>query len=128
MNKQYSIKRICLVCNHSDVTYGTKGEHKDIVSCPKCNGSFVDVWLKGKYADNNKMPLLTIELQDETSVPKVIYKGEEITGKVNVSFDWDTDTLDVGGTTYVIEHRETGLHPVVNRIERRVKGHAFDDQ
>src|SRR5690625_5712392 len=39
-----------------------------------------------------KRPLLSIELQDESSVPKVIYKGEEVKYKRNVFLDWDTDT------------------------------------
>lgn len=105
MNKQYRIKRICLVCNHSDVTYETKGEPKDIVPCPKCNGSFVDVWLKGKYAVNNKMPLLTFELQDMNSVPIVKYKGEEIKLKTHVAFDWKGRTEEsYGGAEFEIEH------------------------
>lgn len=72
-------------------------------------------------------PLLTIELQDETSVPKVFYQGEEITDKIHISFDWDTDTSIPGGLTYAIEHGITGEgYLVTNRIERRVKGHAAD--
>lgn len=127
MSKQYGIERICLVCNHSDKTFETKKEHKDIVPCPKCNGSFVDVWVKGKYAVNNNRPLLTIELQDETSVPKVFYKGNEIKWKTSVEFDWETDTSIPGGLTYAIEyHEKNKRQPTINRIERRVKGHATD--
>lgn len=76
---------------------------------------------------NKPEPLLTIELQDETSVPKVFYKGEEIHLKTNIIFDWETTTADPseGGLTYAIEHYEHGKVPtVLNRIERRVKGHA----
>lgn len=53
-------------------------------------------------------PLLTIELQDETSVPKVFYKGEEIEYKTRVSFDWETEGCmpDSGGTKLNIEHLE----------------------
>ena len=72
-------------------------------------------------------PLLTIELQDETSVPKVFYKGEEIELKQHIFFDWDTDTDEFGGLTYAIEHIDKNKGcPVLNRIERRTKGHAFD--
>ena len=70
--------------------------------------------------------LLLIELESESSVPKVFYKGEEVTSKVHISFDWDTDTDVMGGLSYAIEHRETGSYPVTNRIERRVKGHSFN--
>lgn len=74
----------------------------------------------------NKQPLLTIELQDEISVPKVLYKGEEITNKVNVLFDWDTSNgLSPSGLTYAIEHIETGSKQLTsNRIERRCGDHA----
>lgn len=71
--------------------------------------------------------LLTIELEDETSVPKVIYKGEEVTKKVHVGLDWETSTESfAGGLTYSIEHFEFDEmgNPIMNRIERRVKGHA----
>lgn len=66
--------------------------------------------------------LLIIELQDETSVPKVSYKGKEITSKANVNFDWDTkDAYGLGGLTYGFEH----LKPdgTVEVIERRTKEH-----
>ncbi|KNE19661.1 hypothetical protein [Virgibacillus pantothenticus] len=50
--------------------------------------------------------LLTIELEDESSVPKVFYQGEEVTNKVRVSFNWDTreESPLSGGTRYNIEH------------------------
>ncbi|WP_440894959.1 hypothetical protein ACS127_10320 [Amphibacillus sp. Q70] len=74
-----------------------------------------------------QQPLLTIELQDESSVPTVIYKGEEVKYKRNIRFDWETDTDQPGGLSYTIEHVETGNEvPTINKIERRVKGHAFD--
>jgi len=37
-------------------------------------------------------PLLAIELETIDSVPKVYYKGEEITGKVHIGFAWATQT------------------------------------
>ncbi len=73
----------------------------------------------------DRTSLLVIELQDESSAPKVFYKGEEIKLKANVFFDWETDTDVWGGLTYAIEHYEHGaVPPALNRIERRVKGHA----
>ncbi|MBQ6447247.1 MAG: hypothetical protein IJJ10_07275, partial [Bacillus sp. (in: Bacteria)] len=72
-----------------------------------------------------KVPLLSIELDEENGVPKVFYKGEEIKLNREIFFHWETtSSTDVGGLTYVIEHTEPNL--VVNRIERRVKGHACD--
>lgn len=73
-------------------------------------------------------PLLVIELENESAVPKVFYKGEEINLKCSVLFDWETDTSIPGGLTYAIEHGgldSMGI-PYINRIERRVKGHATD--
>lgn len=72
-----------------------------------------------------KKPLLVIELENESAIPKVFYKGEEIKSKVHVHFEWDTATNLPGGLTYAIEHVEKGNGiPTVNRIERRVRGHA----
>lgn len=71
-------------------------------------------------------PLLSIELKDESSVPVVRYKGEEIKHLKELSMDWETDKDEYGGLTYAIEHQETGnKQPTTNRIERRVKGHAI---
>ena len=70
-------------------------------------------------------PLLLIELENESSLPKVFYKGEEINRLVHVGIDWDTETNAVmGGLTYTIEHDENKKYPSVNRIERRIRGHA----
>jgi len=72
-----------------------------------------------------KVPFLSIELDEENGVPKVFYKGEEIKLKREISFHWESTTdYNVGGLTYVIENTEPNL--VMNRIERRVKGHACD--
>ena len=55
-------------------------------------------------ADNK--PLLTIELDEIDSVPKVIYKGEEIKGKVRVAFEWETDSevMELGSPYIDIEY------------------------
>lgn len=75
--------------------------------------------------EGDKQSLLVIELEDESSVPKVFYKGEKIKLKTNIFFDWDTDTDLFGGLTYAIEHYEEGnKFPTLKRIERKVKGHA----
>lgn len=72
-----------------------------------------------------KQPLLQITLDEENGVPKVFYKGEEIKLNREISFHWETSSEHyTGGLTYVIEHAEPNL--IVNRIERRVKGHACD--
>jgi hypothetical protein len=72
----------------------------------------------------SKQPLLQITLGEEKGVPKVIYKGEEIELNREIFFHWESDKAIAGGLTYSIEHVEPGL--IVNRIERRVKGHACD--
>jgi|SRR5690625_417624 len=112
----------CLKCGYIDIRQG----EQEVAICSRCNGASIDLLKMAKCLDYNK-PLLSIELQDETSVPKVFYKGEEVKLKTNVQFDWDTDTEYMGGLTYAIEHYEHGMvPPVINRIERRVKGHAMD--
>ena len=47
-----------------------------------------------------KPNLLTIELTDEQSIPRVVYKGEEITGRIAVDFEWRTKDADQCGSTY----------------------------
>lgn len=76
------------------------------------------------HSQNNNEKLLTIELQDETSVPRVFYKGAEVKYKSNVFFDWETsDGFTGGGLGYAVEHREGGGW---TRVERRVGSHALD--
>lgn len=70
--------------------------------------------------------LLVIELENEASVPKIIYKGKEIEGKREVVFHWETDTSIPGGLTYAIEHAEKDNRLSTNRIERRLKGHVIE--
>lgn len=67
--------------------------------------------------EGKSQPLLIIELQDETSVPKVFYEGEEITGKVRVLFDWVTEGAETltGGTKYNIEYHEMGHEDIVKK-------------
>lgn len=85
--------------------------------------------VKGKLNESEKTePLLTIELQDESSVPKVFYKGKEVTAKINVSFDWLTGGAgDPPGLSYAIENIEhDNLLLTTNRIERRCGVYAGD--
>lgn len=92
---------------------------------PNINGEELTKTIEQMKGAIRKSNLLVIELKDETSAPKVFYKGEEIELKQNVFFDWDTDTDVMGGLSYAIEHVVIGKgYPITNRIERRVKGHA----
>ncbi|WP_313894692.1 hypothetical protein [Psychrobacillus sp.] len=49
-------------------------------------------------------PLLSIEIESLDNVPKVIYKGEEITGKTNIDFTWETKTLDPGKVEFMVKY------------------------
>ncbi|MED3650619.1 hypothetical protein [Heyndrickxia sporothermodurans] len=116
----------CLCCGFKDKVTGENEDYSEVKVCPKCNGAFVDIWKLEKYLNSNQSnSLLTIELESETAVPKVFYKGEEVKGKRNIFFDWDTDTDSFGGLTYAIEYVDSqAVKPGITRIERRVKGHA----
>ncbi|MGP9043357.1 hypothetical protein [Cytobacillus kochii] len=46
-------------------------------------------------------PLLQIELDTYGSVPRVFHKGEEITGKVSIDFNWITDEEDLKYGPYI---------------------------
>jgi NMD protein affecting ribosome stability and mRNA decay len=110
----------CLCCGFKDKVTGKKEDYSEVKVCPKCNGAFVDMWLMDKYKssakgidnalekdytkitlkvddtivdeiiDHQDTTLLQIKLDTITSVPRVFYKGEEITKKMRVSFDWET--------------------------------------
>lgn len=50
-------------------------------------------------------PLLSIVLADINGVPEVQYNGEEIDGKIRVSFDYKTDDVERKYMNYIhIEH------------------------
>ncbi|KXZ17740.1 hypothetical protein P4T89_08555 [Bacillus nakamurai] len=58
--------------------------------------------------------LLTIELTDEQSIPRIIYKGEDITALVAVDFEWRTKDADQCGSTYFrIKHAKDSAGPMV---------------
>lgn len=145
------VKRECLRCGFfADVLVSEMDMGREVIDCPKCKGAFVDVWRINRYLNNDnkksrgslrvkeiekiiertklsliKNSTLLISLEKEDSVPKVFYKGEEVLLMKNVSFDWETDTDEMGGLTYAIEHHETeNGYLVDNRIERRVRGYA----
>ncbi|MFL0489218.1 hypothetical protein ACH0CQ_06105 [Bacillus sp. 179-I 2A5 NHS] len=58
-----------------------------------------------KQSNDNEEPLLQIVQTDINAVPVVLYKGEEIKGKVRISFDWKTDGYYHKSGPYIhIEH------------------------
>lgn len=51
--------------------------------------------------------LLVIKQKDSNSVPTVIYKGEEISLKKHVKFEWDTKDLDKPyGTAFSVQYSD----------------------
>ncbi|MED5047661.1 oxidoreductase [Bacillus siamensis] len=75
----------------------------------------------------NTSNLLTIELTDEQSMPRIIYKGEEITGRIAVDFEWRTKDADQCGSTYYhIKHtKDSAGAPVVETKELAVGARAY---
>ncbi|MGG3235402.1 hypothetical protein ABEP17_18375 [Priestia flexa] len=68
---------------------------------------------------NEESKLLVIELDSINDVPKVYYKGEEITNKMRVDFTWITknECEKVFGSPYInIEHVVTGEGCHLKRI------------
>jgi len=117
----------CLECGYENKVGGMG--YNEIAFCPICSGISVDKWNVCKVVsekDNVNKPLLTIELESETAVPKVFYKGEEITMKRHVSFEWDTsDERSRGGMSYEIEHFEKRKgHISLNRMGREIDDHV----
>lgn len=63
-------------------------------------------------ARTKRKPLLTIELENESSVPRVLYKGKEIEAKTHISFDWRTKKEErdsTGGLDMRIEHYDNEI-------------------
>ncbi|MEC1707441.1 oxidoreductase [Bacillus mojavensis] len=56
----------------------------------------------------NTPNLLTLELTDEQSIPRVVYKGEELTGKVAIEFLWHTDNANGSVPTYINIEKHNG--------------------
>lgn len=93
------------------------------ITCPDCGGYSVlqrkPIEQADKAETKETVPLLTIVLDDINSVPSVHYKGEEITLKQRVSFDYKTND-DLGkyltyihiqravsqGNTELIQHNQ----------------------
>lgn len=96
----------CLDDNCRTVMIRNGNEHlTDGIRCPRCGGPVnVKPFESRVVTTEVKKPLLTIELDSETSVPRVFYEGKEISNKVRISFDWETRTDAIGGTRYNIEH------------------------
>lgn len=60
-----------------------------------------------KQSNDNEVPLLQVLQSNIDAVPVVLYKGEEIKGKVRISFDWKTDGYYYKSGPYIhIEHVE----------------------
>lgn len=76
----------------------------------------------------NTPNLLTIELTDEQSIPRIVYKGEDITALVAVDFEWRTrDAEQIGSTYFRIKHANTNVKkPVVETKELCVGEKAYE--
>jgi hypothetical protein len=103
-NTKASIVYVCKYCDSTKYKYITKEEHTETIPCDKCDGGMmVDVWYLSRYK-SNKQPLLTIEVMDMNSIPKVIYKGEDVTGKVSINYEWMTKGNTSGKHSYELEY------------------------
>ncbi|MCC2249090.1 hypothetical protein JUJ52_03835 [Virgibacillus sp. AGTR] len=104
--------------NEEKIQFVTKEEHQSI-------HAGVD-WATGK----DKTSLLVIELENETAVPKVVYKGEEINGKENVHLNWETKTQEglSGGMELKLDHYISGKSaPAKETIHLQTGKYVLDD-
>lgn len=63
---------------------------------------FVGVFFNGVIIMKEKY--LVIELDELGDVPRVFYKGEEITMKEFINFQWQTRTDEIGSTDVIIDY------------------------
>ncbi|MCQ6530672.1 hypothetical protein [Bacillus mycoides] len=75
-----------------------------------------NVYLKSKSNEIKEEPLLQIVQSDINAVPIVLYKGEEIKGRVRVSFEWKTNYNRRSGPYIHIEHVEDTEERINTRI------------
>ncbi|XOT28935.1 oxidoreductase [Bacillus subtilis subsp. subtilis] len=114
-----------------------EGVPQDVIDALRRGGNLITgfVRVKDSFGDRlydqlireNAPNLLTIELTDEQSIPRIVYKGEEITGRIAVDFEWRTKDADQCGSTYYrIKHTKdsTGA-PVVETKELAVGERAY---
>ncbi|WP_339179239.1 hypothetical protein [Oceanobacillus sp. FSL W7-1293] len=50
----YSTPRICMMCNCSTSTIGSKNNSPEVIECPECGGPFVDKFHYAKYKQQHK--------------------------------------------------------------------------
>lgn len=124
------VSRCCLACDYQIKTYQSpEDEYQEVTVCPKCNGAFVDVWklVKYKQLNDTKEPLLQITQLDIDAVPTVLYKGEQVKGKVRISFDWKTDGYHHKSGPYIhIEHIEDSTKCINTKIIQH--NHPFAEE
>ena len=108
-----------------------EGVPQDAIDALRRGGNLITGFVRDRLHEQiireNTTNLLTIELTDEQSIPRVMYKGEEITGRIAVDFEWRTKDADQCGSTYYrIKHTKdsTGA-PVVETKELAVGERAY---
>src|SRR5690625_3940331 len=57
--------------------------------------------------EHKKSKYLVIELDELSDVPRVFYKGEEVTKKEFVNFQWTTKTDVPGDTDVIVDYFDT---------------------
>ncbi|MFC8958310.1 oxidoreductase [Bacillus subtilis] len=101
-----------------------EGVPQDVIDALRRGGSLITgfVRVKDSFGDRlydqlireNTPNLLTIGLTDEQSIPRIVYKGEEIIGRIAVDFEWRTKDADQCGSTYYrIKHTKDSTGALV---------------
>lgn len=118
---------VCYSCNGPLVQVDNKSKVKGITVDLDIDTSKVVEKINGFKSALSQVPLFQIELEDETSVPKVFYKGEEIKYKKIVNFDWETqkEHSGTGGLNLNIEHYDKDTQSL--RIIGRKRGVYHED-
>ncbi|GGJ61928.1 hypothetical protein [Virgibacillus salexigens] len=57
-------------------------------------------------------PLLEIRVDEDNSVPVVFYKGEEISNKISIHYDWVTRTEVEGQHELVLKYYDKDDHEI----------------
>ncbi|QHZ46989.1 hypothetical protein [Bacillus sp. NSP9.1] len=83
---------------------------------------------KGLKLSKEKPPLLRIELDDINSIPHVLYKGEKITDRIEIDFEWRTaDAEHIGSAYFRIKHSiDRNGRPAVETKELEIGSRVYE--
>jgi hypothetical protein len=120
------VRAFFLLCKHFKGVMNMK----ERVVINNGEGSYLELDTSVSIPAQLQPQLLRIELDTITSVPRVYYNGIEITKKVHIKFDWQTndDTLQYSPIIYIEHLAEPNRDMKTSVIEHKGKRVAYAEE